>query len=138
LFGLYKQYIYNIIYISKSTQLNDFHTSKLFIWHNYVKSHFTEDKYESWKSCNIWGSFHVCESFTKNIWKKNKSEYNNGFCLNLPALSVWSNMSNTIKYLHQTLKTDTISKSYDASSSPMMSDGGRTCPTRLLKYKTNN
>jgi hypothetical protein len=36
---------------------------------------------------------------------KNKSEYNNGFFLNFPALSVWSNMSDTIRYLHQTPKT---------------------------------
>jgi hypothetical protein len=37
--------------------------------------------------------------------RKNKSEYNSGFCLNLPALSVWSNMSDTIGYLHRTPKT---------------------------------
>jgi hypothetical protein len=37
--------------------------------------------------------------------RKNKSEYNSGFCLNLPVLLVWSNMSDTIEYLHQTLKT---------------------------------
>jgi hypothetical protein len=36
---------------------------------------------------------------------KNKSEYNNGFCLNLPALSVWLNMSDTIRYLHRNPKT---------------------------------
>jgi hypothetical protein len=32
--------------------------------------------------------------------RKNKSEYNDGFCLNLLAFSVWSNMSDTIGYLH--------------------------------------
>jgi hypothetical protein len=38
--GLQKQYIYiyQIIYISKSTQLNVLHVSKLFVWVNYVKS----------------------------------------------------------------------------------------------------
>jgi hypothetical protein len=43
-------------------------------------------KYESWKSCNIWGSFHICKSFTKIFERKNKSEYNSSFWLNLPAL----------------------------------------------------
>jgi hypothetical protein len=37
--------------------------------------------------------------------RKNKSECNRGFCLNLPALSVWSNMFYTIRYLHRTPKT---------------------------------
>jgi hypothetical protein len=37
--------------------------------------------------------------------RKNKSEYKSSFYLNLPVLSVWSNKSDTIGYLHQTLKT---------------------------------
>jgi hypothetical protein len=37
--------------------------------------------------------------------RKNKSEYNSGFYLNLSALLVWSNMSDTIGYLHRTPKT---------------------------------
>jgi hypothetical protein len=36
---------------------------------------------------------------------KNKSEYNNGFCLNLPAVSVSLNMSDAIGYLHRTSQT---------------------------------
>jgi hypothetical protein len=58
---------------------------KTFLWLSYMKSPFIKEKYESWKSCNTWGSFHVCRSFTKIFGRKNKSEYISGFFLNLPA-----------------------------------------------------
>jgi hypothetical protein len=69
------------------TQLNVFHASKLFVWLNYVKSPFIKEKYESWKECNTWESFHVCESFTKIFERKNKNEYINNFYLNLLMVS---------------------------------------------------
>jgi hypothetical protein len=78
---------------------------KTFLWLNYVKSPFIKEKYESWKECNTWESFHVCESFTKIFEIKNKNEYINDFYLNLLMVSVWLNMSNTIGYLHRTLTT---------------------------------
>jgi hypothetical protein len=46
-------------YMSVDMQLNIFHASKLFVWLNYVKSPSTKKKYESWKTCNTWESFHV-------------------------------------------------------------------------------
>jgi hypothetical protein len=45
--------------MSVGTQLNVFHASKLFVWLNYMKYHSTKKKYESWKTCNTWESFHV-------------------------------------------------------------------------------
>jgi hypothetical protein len=41
----------------------------------------------------------------KIFGRKNKFEYNSDFCLNFSMISVWSNMSDTIGYLHQTLQT---------------------------------
>jgi hypothetical protein len=46
------------------TQLNIVHASKLSVWLNYVRSSFTKEKYESWKTFNTLGSFHVYESFS--------------------------------------------------------------------------
>jgi hypothetical protein len=37
--------------------------------------------------------------------RKNKSEFNSVFCLNLPVLSVCSNLFDTNGYLHRTPKT---------------------------------
>jgi hypothetical protein len=45
--------------MSADTQLNVFHASKLFVWLNYMKYPSTKKKYESWKTCNTWGSFHI-------------------------------------------------------------------------------
>jgi hypothetical protein len=100
-----------------------------------VKSLLTKGKYESWKVCNTWVNFHVYESFIKIFERKNKIKYNSGFCLNFLVVLVWSNMYDTIGYLHRTLQTCAISKPHDALSSPMMFDRGRTCPTKLLEHK---
>jgi hypothetical protein len=111
-------------------QLNVFYASKLFVWLNHVKSSSIKKKYESWKTCNTQESFHFYKSFTKIFERKNKSEYNNCFCINLPAISVWSNMSDTIGYLHQTLWTC-------RNLWPNMSELGRTCPTLIgMFWKT--
>jgi hypothetical protein len=67
-----------------------------------VKSPSAKEKYESCKACNTSKSFHVYKSFTEIFGRKNKSEYINGFCLNLLAVLIWSNMSDTIGYLHRT------------------------------------
>jgi hypothetical protein len=40
-------------------QLKVFHASKLSIWLDYVKLPSTKKKYESWKTCNTWESFHI-------------------------------------------------------------------------------
>jgi hypothetical protein len=40
----------------------------------------------------------------KIFGRKNKIEYNSGFCLKLSVGSVCSNMSDTIGYLYQTLR----------------------------------
>jgi hypothetical protein len=45
-------------------QLNVVHASKLFVCLNYVRSPSTKKKYESLKSFNTLGSFHVYESFS--------------------------------------------------------------------------
>jgi hypothetical protein len=46
------------------TQLNIVHASKLSVWINYVRSLSTKEKYESCKSFNTLGNFHVYESFS--------------------------------------------------------------------------
>jgi hypothetical protein len=45
-------------------QLNVIYASKLFIWLNYVRSPSTKEKYDSWKTFNTLGIFHVYESFS--------------------------------------------------------------------------
>jgi hypothetical protein len=43
--------------------------------------------------------------FTKIFGRKNKSEYIHGFYLNLLVVLVWSNISDTIGYLHRPPQT---------------------------------
>jgi hypothetical protein len=45
-------------------QLNVVHTSKHLVLLNYVRSPFTNEKYESCKAFNTLGSFHVYKSFS--------------------------------------------------------------------------
>jgi hypothetical protein len=96
-------------------------------WLNYVKSPSIKENYESWKPCNTWESFHVCESFTKIFEMKNKSEYINDFYINLWAILTWSNMFDTIRYLYRTPQTR-------CNLWPDMSDLGRTWPTLVGRF----
>jgi hypothetical protein len=84
-------------FMSVSMQLNAFHAAKLSVWLNYMKYRFTKEKYESLKAYNTWECFQLFKSFTKIFGQKNKSEYISGFCLNLSAVLIWSNMSDTIR-----------------------------------------
>jgi hypothetical protein len=70
-----------------------------------AKYPFTNETYESWKHVISEEVFTFVNLLPKIFEKKNKSEYNSGFYLKLPTLSVWSNMFDTIGYLHWTPKT---------------------------------
>jgi hypothetical protein len=113
-------------YMPVGMQLNAFHASKLFMWLNHVKYPSIKEKYESWKACNTWESFHVCKSFIKIFGRKN-NKCIGGFCLNLSVVLIWSNMSNTIIYLHRTPQTR-------HSLWPNMSDIGRICLTLIRRF----
>jgi hypothetical protein len=109
--------------------IKGFHASKHPVWLKYVKSQSTKEQYESKHSIwlSTWGSFHVCKSFTKIFRRKNKSEYISGLCLNLLVVSIWSNMFNTIGYLHHSLQTQ-------CTLCLDMSDLGRICPTLVERF----